>query len=128
MENFDHIYMVTVRSHCGDNYLPTLFLHRENAVKYIKACCKKPYFPELPALKDLTSKEKRDSDQIYVDYNHESGTYELVRFHRGIPYQIPNLNPDDEWEDTDIEVDLRKMYLEDVALPAELLKKYLEEP
>lgn len=105
--------MVTITSHCGDNYLPILFLHRENAVKFIKRRLSKPDFPELPDLKDLNSDEKRDSDQIYADYDHESGTYQLVRFHRGIPYQIPNLNPDDEWEDTDIAIDLRKMYPED---------------
>lgn len=121
----DFVYMVTITSHCGDNYLPILFLHRENAVKFIKARFSKPDFPLLPNLSD---NEERDSDQIYVDYDQESGTYQLVRFHRGIPYQISNLNPDDGWEDTDIAVDLRKMYLEDIATPAGLLKKYFEKP
>lgn len=109
MEDFAHIYVVTIISHCGDNYLPRLFLRRENAIKYIKRSCPKPDFPELPKLND---NEKHDPDRIYVDYHQESGTYQLVRLHCGIPYQIPNLNSDDDWEDTDIAADLRKMYLE----------------
>lgn len=122
----DFVYMVTITSHCGDNYLPRLFSRRENAIKYIKRVSPKPDFPELPDLKDLNSNEEHDPDQIYVDYHQESGTYQLVRLHRGIPYQISNLNPDDDWEDTDIAVDLRKMYLEDVNVPAHLRKMYLE--
>lgn len=109
MEAF--IYAITVTSHYGDNYLPILFLHRKNAIKFIKKHYPKPDFPLLP---DLNSNEKLDPDQIYVAYNQESGTYQLVRLNGDIPYQIPNLNPDDDWEDVKIAVDLRKMYLEDV--------------
>lgn len=106
----DFVYAVTVTSHYGDNYLPILFLHRENAIKFIKKHYPKPDFPLLP---DLNRNEKLDPDQIYVAYNQESGTYQLVRLNNDIPYQIPNLNPDDDWEDVKIAVDLRKMYLED---------------
>lgn len=119
----DFVYMVSVTSHCGDNYLPKLFLRRENAIKYIKRGCPKPDFPLLP---DLNRNEKHDPDQIYVDYDQESGTYQLVRLNGNKPYQIPNLNPDDDWEDTDIAVDLRKMYLEDVDVPNALRKMYRE--
>lgn len=106
----DFIYVVTITSHYGDNYLPILFLHRENAIKFIKTHYPKPNFPALP---DLNSDEKHDPNQIYVDYDQESGTYQLVRLNGNIPYQIPNLNPDNEKDDIKIAVDLRKMYLKD---------------
>lgn len=69
MENFAHIYVVTITSHFGDNYLPKLFLRRENAIKYIKRSYPKPDFSELPKLND---NEKHDPDRIYVDYHQES--------------------------------------------------------